>query len=352
MSAPGPAYRRLLETLGRLEHQLLTSPAALEDPQFEAETYRWLLSITQVALDCYLFADRANPRFVDIVGPTKKWGGDNPDAFYQHAALDPQRTYRITGQRGDAVYLSVTVYGGPDDGRYSERIVGWLNDRQLTFAPDGSFELWLAREPPASGAPWIELADDAVCVLTRDYLEDPAKGRRCAWRIEATDRPSTWRADPEEVARGLAAATTFVEQQAGIVPVALGEPNSVEDPYPVPTTTFGWAAADAAYAMGSFDLADDEVLVLRGTPPRCAFWNLCLWNPYLHTYNYTYERVSINGAQAVKEADGSVVIEVAASPTGHPNYVSTQGHRQGRLWFRWFLPEEHPSRVKASVRRR
>src|ERR1019366_4872900 len=72
---------------------------------------------------------RARPRFVDIVGPYRKWGGDNSDAFYQFAPIDPSRTYRVRGLIGDAVYLSLTVYGGPDDGRYSERIVGSVNNR-------------------------------------------------------------------------------------------------------------------------------------------------------------------------------------------------------------------------------
>ena len=90
-----------------------------------------------------------------------------------------------------------------------------------------------------------------------------------------------------------------------MVPLAMGEPNQVDPPYPVPTTTFGWAAGDAAYAMGSYHLDDDQALVLRGRSPDCVFWNLCLWNPFLHTYNYDYERVTINGAQVQYEADGS-----------------------------------------------
>src|SRR5262249_56537754 len=85
--------------------------------------------------------------------------------------------------------------------------------------------------------------------------------------------------------------------QANIVPPAVGEPNTVDEPYPVPQQTIGWAAADAAYAMGSFDLADDEALVIEGRSPECAFWNMCLWNQFLHTYNYDYEPVTINGGQ-------------------------------------------------------
>ena len=55
-------------------------------------------------------------------------------------------------------------------------------------------------------------------------------------------------------------------------------PNAIDPPYPVPTTTFGWAAGDAAYAMGAFEFAEDEALVIRGRSPECAFWNMCLWN--------------------------------------------------------------------------
>ena len=88
------------------------------------EAHKWVLSILQVAAEVNLWADKARPRFTEIVGPYKKWGGDNSDAFYYYAPIDPTRTYRVTLEPGDAVYMSLTVYGGPDDGRYSTRIVG------------------------------------------------------------------------------------------------------------------------------------------------------------------------------------------------------------------------------------
>ena len=72
----------------------------------------------------------------------------------------------------------------------------------------------------------------------------------------------------------------------------------------------------------SFELADDEALVIKGRSPDCAFWNMCLWNRLLHTYNYDYERVTINGAQVAYEPDGSWTIVVASqsppTPTGCP----------------------------------
>jgi hypothetical protein len=341
------AFHELIDQVRGLEAKLLGEPAQPLDTQSVLEGYKWAFSVLQVAFDVYVWADPDRPRWVDIVGPYKKWGGDNADAFYQFAPIDPRRTYRVRGRRGDAVYLSLTVYGGPDDGRYSERIVGTVNDRTLELDADGCFELVLSPEPHEG--PWLALEPDAVCAITRDYLVDPVDGRRAEWHIENIDPPRTWREDDAELARRFRAARTWIEEQAKIVPLALGEPNSVDEPYGVPKVTYGWAAGDAAYAMGSFDLADDEALVIDGTSPQCAFWNMCLWNPFLHTYNYDYERVTINGGQVVYRADGSWVIVVAPRDPGHPNWVSTAGHPRGRIWFRWFYPVATPSRPTTRV---
>jgi hypothetical protein len=339
------AFRELLDLVGELDRRF----DEVADDQAVLEGYKWIPSILHVALQAYVWADPARPRFVDIVGPYLKWGGDNADAFYQYAPIDPARTYRVRGRRGDAVYFSLTVYGGPNDGHYSERIVGTVNDRALRFGPGGEFEIVLSPTEPSGGEAWIKLEPDAVCAITRDYVEDPARGRRVEWGIEAVDPPATWREDDDELARRLRAAATWIRDQARIAPIALGSPNVVDVPYPVPTVTFGWAAGDAAYAMGSFDLDDDQTLVIDGRSPPCAFWNLCLWNQFLHTFNYDYERVTINGAQVTPNADGSWTIVVAHTDPGHPNWVSTAGHRRGRLWFRWFLPEATPDQPATRV---
>jgi hypothetical protein len=125
--------------------------------------------------------------------------------------------------------------------------------------------------------------------------------------------------------------------------------NQIEEPYPVPQRTYGWAAADAAYAMGSFELGPDQALVLEGRSPQCVFWNVCLWNPYLQTYDYRYEQVTLNGGQVRYEPDGSWRIVIAARDPGISNWISNADHPSGRIWFRWFLPESPPTKPKASV---
>ena len=344
MTETSGAFNELLAEMQRIEQKLVASDL---DEQSLLEGYRWIFSILQVGFDAYVWADAARPRFVDIVGPYKKWGGDNADAYYQYAPIDPARTYRITGRRGDSVYLSLTVYGGPSDGHYSTRIVGTVNDRDLTFADDGTFELVLS--PTKHDGAWIQLDDDAVCAITRDYLIDPVDGRRVEWSIAADDAPARPHDSDAELARRFRAARVWLEEQAAIVPLPLADENVVDEPYPVPQTTFGWAAADAAYAMGTFSLSPDQALVIDGRSPECVFWNLCLWTPFLHTYNYEYERVTINGGQVRYEPDGSWRIVIAHSDPCHPNWVSTGGHARGRIWFRWFLPEQTPDRPTTRV---
>lgn len=339
-------FHELVDQLRAMEGRLTGAEPPL-DEQGVLEGYKWIFSILSVGLDVFLWGDTGRPRFVDIVGPYRKWGGDNADAYYQFAPVDPSRNYRVRGTVGDAVYLSLTVYGGPDDGRYSERIVGTVNDRMLDIADDGTFEFWMGPDP--QDGPGILLEPDAVAAITRDYLVDPVGGRRVEWHIEAVEPPKEFRLTDEELARRFGAALTWVKEQSQMVPIGLGEANHVDDPYPVPTKTFGWAAGDAAYAMGSYDIAEDEALVIEGRSPESAFWNLCLWNRFLHTYNYDYEQVTINGGQVTYEPDGSWRIVVAHTDPGVPNWLSTQGHPSGRLWFRWFHPEATPDRPTTKV---
>jgi len=342
-------FTELLEELGSLHRRLVDQLSGPDDEMSLLEAHKWILSILQVAADVNVWADTANPRFVDIVGPYKKWGGDNADAFYCYAPIDPSRTYRVRVMPGDAVYLSLTVYGGPDDGHYSERIVGGLNSTQVSPSPEGSIEIVLSAHDPGGETAWIKLEPDAVAAITRDYLEHPTEGRRATWEIIADEPPGSYLQGDADLARRFRAALTWVREQAKMVPLATGEPNTVDPPYPVPTATFGWAAGDAAYAMGNYALAEDEALVLRGRSPTCAFWNMCLWNPFLHTYNYDYERVTINGAQVRHGDDGSWVIVVSSKDPRHPNWVSTAGHARGHIWFRWFLPEHTPEQPVVEV---
>src|SRR5580692_9838966 len=150
------AFTQLLDEVAATQRRMVEALA--DDPDTLLEAHKWVLSMLQVAADVNVWSDTARPRFVEIVGPYKKWGGDNADAFYCFAPIDPARTYLVTVMPGDAVYLSLTVYGGPNDGRYSTHIVGTVNSEAATRGPDGAIDIVLSREQPAEpGVAWIRL---------------------------------------------------------------------------------------------------------------------------------------------------------------------------------------------------
>jgi hypothetical protein len=345
------AFHELLDVLRDGDRVFLDGPRAVGDELSALEGYRWLTEVLSVALDCYLWGDPARPELVRIVSPTRKFGGDNADAFYAFAPLDPERTYRVRGRVGDAAYLSLCVYGGPTDGRWSNRIVASIHDRELDLDDAGHFELWLAPERPAGAAHWLRLEPDAVCLVTRDYLLDPTDGRQATCEIEAVPgAPPPPPLSDADLARRLRCTANFLRDLMNVCPIPpLGEVNAVQEPYRQAAVTYGWAAPDVVYALGRFELAEDEALVLEGRSPSCAFWNLCLWNPFLQTYDYRYRRVTINGGQTRHEPDGSWRIVVSERDPGHPNWLCTAGHRRGVLWFRWFLADAVPPRPTARV---
>lgn len=339
------AFGSLLDEVRAVEQRLLNADPPLEEADV-LDGYRWALSLLRVASEAYIWGDADKPILVDVIGPYLKWGGDNSDAFYQLAPVDPSRSYRVTGNRGDAVYLSMTVYGGPDDGRYSDRIIDTINDRDLAPDADGNFEFIISAQEQQGN--WLKLEPDAVFILTRDYLTDPGTDRRVQWRIEALDDTPRRLDSRADLSRRMRAARTWIREQAAMAPVRLPA-NELQVPYPVPSRTVGWAAGDAAYAMGAYELQPGQALIIEGTSPECVFWNLCLWNPFLHTYDYTRERVTINGAHVTYEPDGSWRIVVSDTDPGHPNWVSTAGRSKGLIWLRWFLPEVTPDPLRCRV---
>jgi Protein of unknown function (DUF1214) len=338
------AWRELLDTLGGLDRSFLEGDRAVTDDRHIADGYRMLATTLGVAFDTYLFAEPSRPQFVEVNTPfrrDRRWGGDNTDAYYHLCPVDPARRYRISGNKGDSVYFSVTAYNEPSPGTWSDRIVAIVRDDDLDMDEDGNFSFELGPTP------------DAAVLLTRDYQADPQIGRPVTWHIESLD-------EPDPIRHGDA----WLRTMFAIVPLAVGArlddahtlgheisqiANQFADPYQVPDANFGWSARDACYAYGSFVLEEDEALVITHRPPACRFWNLVVWNQFMATHNATDARSSINGHTAVPNADGSVTIVVSRAMTSHPNSLTTLDYPRGNLAFRWFIADEVPARPQVRL---
>ena len=361
------AWRELLAGLGELDEVFLAGPRAVRGERAAVDGYRALATALGVALDSYLFADPARPAFVDVNTPfrrDRRWGGDNTDAWYAFTPIDPTRTYRVRGRRGDSVYFSLTVYNEPAPGEWSNRVVAIVNDSDLAVDADGAFELVMGpSRPDGHEGTFVALDPDAAVAFTRDYQVDPRAGRRVTWEIEALGGAPPLHRTDAGTAGALRATLAWVRMLFQIVPLASAEPdpattlghnapgaaNAFAEPYQVGEANFGWSARDACYAFANYALQPGEALVVTHRPPRCRFWNIVAWNPFMATEALGDARTSVNHGAAVPNADGTVTVVVAHDRLAHPNAIVTGGHDRGTLALRWFLPDAVPERPAAAL---
>ena len=89
------AFHELLDLIRNGDAAFLEGPRAVDDLS-ALEGYRYLTEVLSVALDCFLWADTERPTIVPIVGPTRKFGGDNADVLNAGNGND-----RLGGGAGD-----------------------------------------------------------------------------------------------------------------------------------------------------------------------------------------------------------------------------------------------------------
>ena len=88
--------------------EVVLRPGSPVDAFDRAEGYRYLRRLARVALESYVeFADPAAPVLRRPAHETVKIGADNPDNYYQSAAISGEYEYRIRGIRGTVHYLSL-----------------------------------------------------------------------------------------------------------------------------------------------------------------------------------------------------------------------------------------------------
>ena len=76
------------------------------------------------------------------------------------------------------------------------------------------------------------------------------------------------------------------------------------------------AAAENVSTWGSWGLGDDEALVIEVTPPEALYWSVSLGNFWWETIDYANRQSSLNGHQAVLDADGVFRAVVAHARPG------------------------------------
>src|SRR6478735_3286913 len=114
----GPADKSLRDAWSRFCDQLKDAgDSVFKDanpgaPMMRADAFRFLTQNLGQAFDLALETkDPAFPQIHPLCTPTRKLGGDVADFTYRQAWIDGNHTYKITGTRGTARWLNITVQG-------------------------------------------------------------------------------------------------------------------------------------------------------------------------------------------------------------------------------------------------
>ena len=360
------AFDDLITALTEIRDGYILDSARWAEPLEQVEAFRYVGQMLSAVSELYWEANPEHPRFVGIVDPGRKLQGDNPDAIYHYARIDGTRKYRVSGRIGKECYTSFTLHATAEDGGMAGPLRGDVNDRDLTVAEDGTYSLTLSADPAdAEGGDWLKLEPDTIVVVVRGYFQLPVSAQNdCEVHVDIdiecldVDSPPPPLSD-EFIAGRMNEGIAFLRQVtvgqgpfggASVVPFVSDVANELPKPFsfrdsglPVP------GAADIHYAMTRWELEPGEALVMRGTLPPGPFVNVMLWNAHMQTLEYRGRTSSLNADQITVNDDGSFEIWVCAEDPGHPNWLDTDSHRRGSIFWRYLLPESDPDLVTAEV---
>lgn len=344
------ALQELIGLLTEIDQRWSSEEWNLSSAEDVSGSHRALMHILEAALVGYFEQDVRSPNFRRIVTPSRKLTGDNSDAMYFDAPIHPDYAYVIRGNTSGAAYFSMTIEEGVENGNIARTTGGVINDTTIDIDDDGVFEIYLGGEQRSRN--WLPLKPGASRVTTRHYWElehpaaldpklEPRMSIECLSETELPQPPND-----ESIAAGIRRVINCVyDRTLGMPPMANGvqppffgrTPN--EFPPPQLPGNYGLSAADAHYSMAPFLFGPDEALVITGRWPDCRFANVCLWNRFQQTYDYTNRTSSLNRAQTTLEPDGSFKIILANEDPGLPNWIDSEGNMFGLVFWRFFLVE-------------
>ncbi len=340
----GRSWSDFCDTLKRAGDVILrdTSPRDAFD---RAEGFRYQSPLTRVALESFLeFADPLYPVLRRPAHETVKIGADNPDNYYQSAALRGDQEYRLSGTRGTVHYLGFGSYAGGYGSSGRRGQTGYLEAGELEIGADGRFEITLSRRRQPGN--WLPMEEDTSLLIVRQTFGDRERERVAELTLErlgVEGPPAPVTAD--FVDRGLQQAASYVAGTAALF--ADWAEGFARHPNELPRFDPAVAAAahgdpNIVYYHGYWEIAPDEALVIEVTPPPCDYWNFQVNNYWMESLDYRYHRIAVNHHGARVRPDGSVRLVRAARDPGADNWLDTAGHRRGTMCLRWVGAEEHP----------
>jgi hypothetical protein len=283
------------------------------------------------------------PELLHYFDPLRKQGGDNTDALYVGAPINGAHTYRVSGQRGNARYFAVTVL---EDGNtpWGGAVVGNLIDREIDVDEAGNFEIIVS--PDEHPGNWIKTTPGSWRLTFRQFFADWENEAPMVARIDrlgelAHDPVLT----PQQIQQGLADSAAWVRDStwywADMLDKWKVQPNNFLSYRNLDDNAID-ATPGGEPLICYWQIPQDEVLVVRVTPPSATYWAVEFGNYWWETMDYRYRLCSTNCHHAVLEDSGELILVVAHDDTGVPNWLDPSGHVEGYITLRWMGADNYP----------
>ena len=335
LSSAWEAFADTLKTLGR--DALASAPTNAE----RLDGVRFILRQLAYREEQFIeFPRDARPELFLPESPTRKVFADCPDTIYKQFSVAPGATYRVTGTRGTAPYISFTAYRAG----ITDRVVADLHDGELQIDDDGSFSLQVGGD--SDGGNWLDLDDDAAFVVIREYCHDRENDDKATFEVEQVDPVPAHRAELD---------TERLVSALGILGLGLSWVNDatvrLSEELRLRPNQMNEAAAELVsemagtphnhYQLCYVQLAEGEALELELDPPACRYWSVHLNNWWLESPEFRDgQSVCVNDSQATRGHDGVVRLTVGPDNPGHGNWLDTKGRTETILLARYLLPED------------
>jgi hypothetical protein len=317
--------------------------------------FRYLTQNLSQAFDIWL--ENRDPRYPNLhafCGPTRKLGCDNADCIYLQSWINDRDTFKISGNKGTARMFNIAIQGawrGPLHEPFGDTPVENLFGPQIESDWDGNFVLWISPDPHPGN--WIKSTPGIRKIFYRQYFdhwdETPATYR--IERIGDADEPPP-AIEPAALIETFERAGTFVVNCAKDWP----DPQQGRDNPHASFNSFfryggrvpvaGFEQFDArrgrVIAQMNWDLARDEAIVMAFTAKPAWFWQMTACTVFGASLEFRYRQVNLTSGMTPVDPDGVTRVILSHTDPGFANWIDTQDHRLGQIYFRNMITRDLP----------
>lgn len=332
------------------------------NPATEAQRvdgFRFLTQNLGQAFDLALETrDTRYPMIHTFCHPTRKLGGDCADFLYQQAWIDGTSVYRITGDRGTARFLNITVQGSRRDGPgvlhepFGDVPEANLTGAQLKTEPDGSFEVYIGGADRDRN--WLPTTPDSRKLFIRQGFDrwDETPARMHIERVDMkSPKPLPTAAD---IVEAIGWAGDFLTGMMADWPEYPFTHGGVDPDRPNMFPDFASTGADEKRGRAAVNmhwrLAPDEALIIE-FHAHDGLWMLTNMGAFFTSMDYLYRPVSYTPSRTAVDSDGKIRLVLSHDDPSLHNWLDTQGFERGNVTYRHML-EGEPVRLRTRLVKR